>query len=849
MRTAEQALLGPALLEPAPQLEARSIKSRQVLWGLFLTVGLGLSFGACADCGGVQVEPQGFAGACSDDADCKNELRCLDEQCVQCAQGSDCASEELCQDGHCVADCPNDNRCESGGSCCPGTYECISQHCEPPCAGTRCGVDDAICCAANEVCQDQQCRLDCGSNARCGAELDLCCGDGELCYGQQCSAQGPACASLADCPTDQVCEMDLGICIDRTVIGDCEYHPPPGVFSPAIECQWQPNPNDPTPLRNDVVMTPVVANLTDDNDDGVIDIFDTPDLVFTSYDLGGDGCCNSDATLHIVSGACGPEGQAQTLVSIADPALDNSAGLAIADLTGDGLPEIVAMLNNGGHPQGTIAFQRNTLQGDSWSVLWRNDDDPIWNVHSRGGTQPSIADMNADGVPEVLVGNVAINGFDGSVLWDGLVSGAATGGIGNNAFLGPVSTVADLDLDGDLELLAGNSCYDHNGVLLWTYPFTTDNSPCGGQLPCDGYTATANFDDDDEGEVVIIRRGEVFILQHTGELLFQTTIPVDDCANNESGPPTVADFDGDNHAEIGTAAGDYYAVIDPDCVGNPLPAGCTDTGLLWAVPNQDCSSRVTASSVFDFDGDGEAEVVYADEISFRILRGRDGQELFVDNSHHSHTRLEMPVIADVDNDGNAEVIIAENGENNPLAGVVIWGDSKDNWVFTRRIWNQHSYHVTNIGRDGVLPGPELPNWLQDGYNNFRQNTQGEGLFFAPDLKIVNVNAQCQLDLSLHLSFDLMNQGSRMVGSGVAASIYLDDSLAITLYTTQVLFPGQSQHFSWDWPVPEARYFTPINLRVVADDLGDGQGAHNECDDGGEDNNAVTLDPIACGPEG
>ena len=140
-------------------------------------------------------------------------------------------------------------------------------------------------------------------------------------------------------------------------------------------------------------------------------------------------------------------------------------------------------------------------------------------------------------------------------------------------------------------------------------------------------------------------------------------------------------------------------VADPDCTGDPLPAVCDSEGILWKVRNEDCSSRATASAVFDFEADGAAEVVYADETTMRIFRGADGAILFEDDGHGSHTRLEEPIIADVDNDGNAEVVIAGNTSNGGQPGIRVFEDADDNWVRTRRVWNQHGYH--EIGRAHV----------------------------------------------------------------------------------------------------------------------------------------------------
>ena len=131
--------------------------------------------------------------------------------------------------------------------------------------------------------------------------------------------------------------------------------------------------------------------------------------------------------------------------------ITNDTGIAAADLTGNGVPEIVAVTKTGtsnGNVQGTIAFTRTADDGSSWEVLWHNQTYPTWNVHTRGGAVVSIADLDADGNPEVITGNVALNGQDGTLLWDGKVTAAAggyTGGMGNNGFLGPSSAVADID--------------------------------------------------------------------------------------------------------------------------------------------------------------------------------------------------------------------------------------------------------------------------------------------------------------------------------------------------------------------------------------------------------------------
>jgi len=718
---------------------------------------------------------------------------------------------------------------------------------------------DDVCCSFELMCDGSACVPRCeGDNDICGEDLDVCCGDDEVCFAGTCVVPGDDCEFTEECPVGQICAQSTGQCVPEDAAPDCEFIPPVGEFEPEIGGQWTDDDTAVDPLRNDVVATPIVLNLTDDNADGLTNNDDTPDIAFLTYDRQGDGCCNRRATLRIVSGQPQADGSMLELGTINESLLEggyrltNDAGIAAADLDGDGVPELVAStLTSSNQPQGTAAFRRTADDGSTWALLWHNPTYPTFNTHTRGGPVASIADLDADGNAEVIVGNIALNGQDGTLLWDGLTStvpdGQASAGVGNNGFLGPTSAVADIDLDGDLEVAAGNTLYDYDGTILWSYDYGgTANSAChtGTGLPCDGFNAVANFDDDDEGEVVIIRRGEVFILDTDGTELHRVPLPVDNCPYNESGPPTVADFDGDGQPEIGTASADFYVVADPyECTGDPLPKTCAAEGILWQVPNNDCSSRVTASSVFDFEGDGNAEVVYADETDLLILDGRTGANIRTLGPHDSHTRIEMPVIADVDNDGNAEIVV---GENTDEQGIVVWEDSSDNWVRTRRVWNQHAYAITHITEDGTVPAVMETNWLNERYNNFRQNVQPDGLFAAPDAVLGgNICTPSETDEGWHVELSVLvrNDGALMIPAGTDVAIVLDDGMSTTVLletqTSMALAPGQFEVLGLTVPLP-AGVVPPVTIRAIVDPGSDKapNGDMNECDEG--NNLADTL---------
>ena len=624
----------------------------------------------------------------------------------------------------------------------------------------------------------------------------------------------------------------------------CQYVPPPGEFLPTMKCRW--NSSLEYPDSDDVVMTPVVASLTDDNGDGAIDVRDIPDILFVTYRLREDGCCNVPGVLRVVSGRCGDDGHLVEHFSVSSPVLDNSAGLAVGDIDGDLVPDIVAMTRT----SGTVAYSNTGVV--KWTSPHPQGNDILTSV------QPAIADLDGDGIAEILVGRVVLDGQTGLIRWRGV------GGLGINAFLGPMSFAADLDLDGRPEMIAGNTVYRADGLLLWQFAFPSAQSNCqSGTRPCDGYSAAGDFDTDAEGEVVIVRSGDVWILQHDGALLAHLLIPWDNCSYNEGGPPTIADFDGDGRVEIGVAGADFYAVFDLDCCDTlpdcaAMPAGateCSAPGIRWSVPNNDCSSRVTGSSVFDFDGDGQAEVVYNDETNFRIFRGTDGTILF-EEPNRSHTRLEYPIIADVDNDGNAEIVFIENtnvvGDENH--GIEVWGDSLDRWVPTRRIWNQHMYSITNITEDGLLPPyGAASNWLI--YNNFRQNLPDYDVFAAPDLQVELTGidrAQCNGKLGLQAR--VCNFGALRVGPGVPVSFF-DTVASVTIAcdtpvaTTMTLEPEDCEALTCWWSAPPLQ---PARAEVTACVDNDGPacttgGFNNECR---EDNNSSEFSGEGCnGPVG
>ena len=279
--------------------------------------------------------------------------------------------------------------------------------------------------------------------------------------------------------------------------------------------------------------------------------------------------------------------------------------------------------------------------------------------------------------------------------------------------------------------------------------------------------------------------------------------PVGSVGNTRGGgPPTIGDFNADGYPDVALAGGVGYTVFDGRKLTDNSPASAT---LMWAQVTQDCSSAATGSTLFDFDGDGKVEVVYGDEVNLHVYDSASGAELFT-TCNTSGTLIEYPLVADIDNDGQADLLVVSNayaftcvGNTTRHSGVRVFSSMDNNWVVTRRIWNQHAYSVTNIEEDGTVPVHPRTNWLVPGLNNFRQNKQ-PGLEFAAADAVVSVTGQCDPGVGITYRVVVRNVGEASLPPGVQTELVVDplgtNRVLTTLVTTHPLGPTQAQAFTF-----------------------------------------------------
>ncbi|MEM9071035.1 MAG: hypothetical protein AAGE52_21165 [Myxococcota bacterium] len=734
-----------------------------------LLAGTFLGLLACADgCGG---GGGGGGGECNTSVDCPAGQSCVDSVCQA---RSDSGTRDVGFDGaSCEAPAPVcGSMCCAVGETCGTNEEC----CAPSelCGGECCGGSDRACVA-------DVCVLDCGDAPACG---DVCCGASQVCLLDECIDPGAECTSPFDCPEGQYCEASIDRCLPRaTDAPECEYVPEIGEFELREEWHWTGDA-EVMPLHNQIMSTPMVANLNDDNGDGRIDENDIPDVVFNTFqrrspNTGGAATYNADGVLRAISGHDGSR-----LWPTSNPSYTTHPALevAIADIRPESPgPEIVGCTFDAGTTFGTA---RLTIFSATGAMLERFDTDPVV-----GCGRPAIADMNGDGVGEIVVGNSIVQA-DGS----GSVAATITG---RNA----IPVLYDVDDDPDLEFIGINGVADHDGTTVWQEDLFAGES---------GYVAVADMDLDGDPDIVAtsVTSHQVTIRDAaTGALLAGPTeiTPTEDPsiaarvaaimaarpdrdALTGGGPPTIANFDSDPEPEFALAGGYAYAIFE------------NDASRKWYLETRDTSSRATGSSVFDFEGDSLAEVLYNDEFVFRAFRGPDG-DVYLDRCNTSGTLTEYPIVVDVDNDDHAEVVLVENNYARTMcddgtastSGVRAFGHPDDQWVRTRRIWNQHSYHVTNINEDGTLPLREEPNYANPRLNNFRQNVQPDGLLDAPDLVLRDLGfstAACSISLILRVR--VVNAGRAGAPAGVPVSFYVDGEFHARVVTTRPLLAGASE---------------------------------------------------------
>lgn len=292
--------------------------------------------------------------------------------------------------------------------------------------------------------------------------------------------------------------------------------------------------------------------------------------------------------------------------------------------------------------------------------------------------------------------------------------------------------------------------------------------------------------------------------------------------------PTVADIDSDGHTDIVFSTTDRLIALE------------ADGSVKWSITINDPSSGVSGVSIFDLDGNGMKEIIYADQFNLHIFSGDNGDTLSQIQVGNG-TLAEIPVIADVDNDNQAEIIVAANNYWNPsyTKGILVFGASDSSWFNTRKIWNQYGYHITNISDDFSVPRSEENSWIASG--TYRSNVliPFTGCYDV-SASYVRINAS-NLPGSAEVTVRIGNGGLLPVPE-INVALYDGNPASGGTFISRKTITGSIESgtfnevtFAWSSPVPGTH-----SLYIIADDDGYGRSKLREMD---ESNNVIVYSCI------
>uniref|UniRef100_UPI0037C04D5C FG-GAP repeat domain-containing protein n=1 Tax=Daejeonella sp. TaxID=2805397 RepID=UPI0037C04D5C len=458
---------------------------------------------------------------------------------------------------------------------------------------------------------------------------------------------------------------------------------------------------------------------------GVVEKFQSGAVIWngstpTAADLDGDGISELLATASDNSGfyiykGNGSDKTTATKKYVIATTNERSVQPAIANIIGSAssAPEVV-MVNATG-----FVYIFNNQGGTETNYLYKSttasqyDNANYVNQITKSAT-PYIVDIDEDGTAEIVLGSDVFGIVNGALVKRvaGLALNYSSQSSGSTGTPIDVVIIDIIPSNPGKELVFGSKVYGFN-LAAGTMSVLKDLSTIAGSGAAagdNGPTAVADMDLDGDLDIVYNGSTNVYIWDPNQNLvLFKRTPP--SFLFGVRGLPMIANVYNEK-VNIGKAKDLPEAVIinsSSTSSGivtaynlNFTTATGSATQYIWSLTTNDMSGS-TGITAFDFDGNGIREVVYRDQSTLRIINGNVASPVdYASISVTSATWGEYPIVGDFDNDGEADIAVTGNN----MLRVFNRAPNTFAWKDAPSYWNQRNYRIVNINPDLTVPATE-----------------------------------------------------------------------------------------------------------------------------------------------
>lgn len=388
-----------------------------------------------------------------------------------------------------------------------------------------------------------------------------------------------------------------------------------------------------TVVTNVIIQTNITGYTFDTNGNFILLTANTTNTVVANSNTGTNQLVISNS-IPMVSG--------NFQLSSAPAANSNVVQVVVADLNGDGRPDFVTANSNSVAAGPAVSVYLNTGAGtftNSASYTTGNDCDSV-----------AVADMNADGLPDLLVANSA--DLTISILTNN----------GSGAFLSyktialtnPPAFVAaaDVNADGKMDVIVSGGGYITvmtNQVNVYVQSIRFAGS---------GVVAVADVNGDGRPDLIATGSGANLVVWTNGGngiFALASSPPV----NTPGCVIAVTNVNGGGRVDlICASAGNSVTILTNDDTGGFEPAGTNFAGAAGDV--------ITSVAAADFNHDGQVDFICADKTAGTlVVFTNNGSGTFTLAATVTAAASPLSVAAaDVNNDGLVDAISANNLNNN-----------------------------------------------------------------------------------------------------------------------------------------------------------------------------------------